>query len=248
MKIQLLSDLHIEFSDFEYQETDCDLVILAGDIHIGEKGVSWALEHIKNKPVLFVAGNHEFYGKAYPKHLRTLRALTEGTNVHLLENEVLTLKGVNFFGCTLWTNFELYGDPRVAGHECQQVMNDFKRIKLSTPYRKLRSRDIASIHYGSVKWLKAQLCRSSGKKNLIITHHAPSQRSIPTGLQDDSTNPAYASNLEELILEYNPQVWIHGHLHNSSDYRIGQCRILCNPRGYPDEVNREFDPGFCFDV
>lgn len=114
MKIQLLRDLHIEFGSYRYPDVESDVVVLAGDIHTKTQGIQWALENITDKPVIYVLGNHEYYGKTYPKLIDTAKELAKGSNVHVLENEVLTLGGVNFLGCTLWTDFELFGDPRIA--------------------------------------------------------------------------------------------------------------------------------------
>lgn len=100
MKIDILSDLHLEFEGFEVEESDSDLLILAGVIHIKKKGVMWALENITGKPVLYVLGNHEFYGKAYPKHITSLKEISAGTNLKILEKDCFSLNGVNFFGCT----------------------------------------------------------------------------------------------------------------------------------------------------
>ena len=248
MKVQVLSDLHIEFEGFEIEHNDSDVVILAGDIHVKENGVLWALENIKDKPVLYVLGNHEFYGKAYPKLVNSLNAITEGTNVKILEKESVTLDGVNFMGCTLWTDFELFGDPRLTGYQCQQVMTDFKKIRLSPKYSKLRSIDVASIHRQSLDWLKEKLEMYRGMTNVVITHHGPSVRSLPGDKEGDVVSAAYVSNLESVITSYNPNVWVHGHLHNSSEYKIGTCQVICNPRGYPDEQNPNFKKAYIVEV
>lgn len=243
MKIQLLSDIHIEFEEFKYEETESDVVVLAGDVHVKDKGIKWALENIKSKPVIYVLGNHEFYGKAYPKHINTVRELCKGTNIHLLENERIEIEGVNFLGCTLWTNFEIYGDPRLAGARCQEVMTDYKKIKLSPKYNKLRSIDVSSIYRKSVRWLREELETLKGNCNVVVTHHAPSEKSVPPEYIGNIVTSAYASNLEDVMLEYAPRLWLHGHLHNSSSYTVGECRVVCNPKGYPDELNQEFDVG-----
>ncbi len=240
MKIQVLSDLHIEFDDLEFENTNSDVVVLAGDIHVKDKGVSWAIENIKDKPVLYVLGNHEFYGKAYPKLVNSLKEIAKGTNIQILEKDTVTIDGVNFIGCTLWTDFELFGDPRVTGYQCQQVMIDFKKIRLSPKYSKLRSIDVASIHRQSLLWLKSELKSHQGERNLVITHHAPSPASLPDGREKDTSSAAYVSQLESVIHELSPNYWVHGHMHNSSDYEVGNCRVICNPRGYPDERNPKF--------
>ena len=244
MKIQLLSDLHIEFEHYDYKSTDCDVVVLAGDIHVKDHGVKWALDSIQDKPVLYVLGNHEYYKKAYPKLIESIRELCEGTNVHLLENNHVNIEGVNFLGCTLWTDFELYGDAKSSGIKCQEIMNDFKKIRVVPGYRKLRSLDLVTIHHQSRKWLYDELETLSGQRNVVITHHAPSERSIPEEFVGDDATPAYASDLESIILECKPELWLHGHLHSSLNYEVGKCRVLCNPKGYAGHTNPEFNDRF----
>ncbi|TQV88085.1 phosphoesterase [Aliikangiella coralliicola] len=248
MKIQLLSDLHLEFKYYPYPLSNADVVVLAGDIHTKERGIKWALEEIKNKPVIYVLGNHEYYKKAYPKLTKELKELSKGTNVHVLENDIITIDGVNFFGCTLWTDYELFGNAKLTGYECQQVMSDFKKIRRLPNFAKIRSIDIAIIHNQSRKWLEDELARKCGETNVVVTHHAPSIQSIAEEYHDDITTAAYASNLEPLIRQYQPALWLHGHVHKSSDYQIENCRILCNPRGYPDAINPQYNPQIIIDV
>jgi Icc-related predicted phosphoesterase len=128
MKIQILSDIHNEFEIYEPKTCDADVVILAGDIHTKNRGIEWAQSSF-SVPVIYVLGNHEAYGKTLPKYINEIRSLTEQTNVTVLEKDVVTIGGVNFLGCTLWTDFEVMTNPRVAGYECQQVMTDYKKIK-----------------------------------------------------------------------------------------------------------------------
>jgi len=244
MKIQVLSDLHIEFENFKVNTSNSDIVVLAGDIHVGNKGVLWALENITDKPVIYVLGNHEFYGTAYPRLVDSLKKLTHDTNVKILENDIFTFNGVNFLGCTLWTNFELYGDARLAGYECQQIMSDYRKIRLSPQFSKLRSIDVASIHSQSIHWLKKQLASHQDATNVIITHHGPSTLSLPDANSERVINAAYVSKLDNMLTDFKPALWLHGHLHNSSDYKVGDCRVVCNPRGYPGERN----PGFIEDL
>ncbi|NQZ09382.1 MAG: metallophosphoesterase [Algicola sp.] len=247
MKVQLLSDLHVEFGEYRYQSTDADVVILAGDIHVGEKGIDWAGQ-IKDKPVIYVLGNHEYYRNTYPKLIDKLKEKAAGSNIHVLENDRVTVDGVNFFGCTLWTDFALFGDPRIAGYHCQQMMNDCKRIKRMPTYSKMRSVDIALIHRQSLNWLGDALSQHQGEKNVVVSHHGPSIESIPEKRRKELTSAGYVSDLCGFIEGYKPNVWVHGHLHTNSDYQVGDCRVLSNPRGYTDGGNPGFDGGFCFDV
>jgi Icc-related predicted phosphoesterase len=240
MKLHTLSDLHIEFKPFNPPATSADVIILAGDIHVGTKGLNWAKENFGDKPVIYVLGNHEYYGQAFPKHIDTLKQLAEGTNIHILENERLTINEVVFLGCTLWTDFKLFGEPKLAGYQATQTMTDYRKIRVSPQYRKLRSIDTAVIHNKSLRWLGEELVNSKSNKVVVITHHAPSQRSVPECYQNDILSAAYASHLDSFVEESSAALWIHGHLHVQHDYMIGSTRVICNPRGYPDEDNNNF--------
>jgi len=241
MKLHILSDIHNEFETFTAPVTDADVVVLAGDIHIGKRGLDWALQQFPEKPIIYVLGNHEYYGEAIPKLTGKLRELAAGTNLHILEQEALTLDGVTFLGSTLWTDFALFGDPRVAGYEATQRMTDYRKIRISPQYSGLRSIDTAVMHQRSRLWVQSQL-ENLTNDIVVITHHAPSKRSLPKSRKDDLMSAAYASHLDEVVENSNAKLWVHGHLHNSSDYKIGKTRVICNPRGYPDERNNEFIP------
>jgi len=241
MNIQVLSDLHLEFGKADLDFTGVDLVILAGDIHTGEKGFEWIEQHIRATPVIYVLGNHEYYRSSYPKLLHKLRQQAAGTNIHVLEKESVEMDGIRFHGTTLWTNFELFGDPKIVGPICQQALNDYRLIRLDPSYSKLRSINTHVFHYQAVRWLRESLLSSNAKTNIVITHHAPSPRSIPERYRNDIVSAAYASDLEDLIRETRPDVWIHGHVHEPFDYFVDRTRIICNPRGYVDEPYNGFD-------
>lgn len=235
MILQIVSDLHNEFGVFELDFSDVDILILAGDIDVGEKGFDWISQQVKNIPVLYVLGNHEYYKNAYPKLLNKLKQKAKDSNVHILENDCIQFEDVSFHGATLWTNFELFGNPKVAGYYAQQRMTDYRKIRKTPTYSKLRSLDTHLMHYESVRWLENSLNRSKTSKNVVITHHSPSKKSLPLERQDDIISAAYASDLENFILETKPDLWVHGHIHNYADYHIDKTRVICNPRGYPDE-------------
>jgi len=147
MRIQILSDLHNEFGKFEFNFSEIDLLILAGDIDIGLRGFYWISEIVKEIPVIYVLGNHEYYKNSYPKLLYKLQGLSLNSNIHVLENKSIEIGGVTFHGTTLWTNFELFGNPKTTGYECQQRMNDYKLIRFDPTYSKLRTIDTHVIHY-----------------------------------------------------------------------------------------------------
>lgn len=249
MKLLVLSDLHLEFEPICVPNTDADVVILAGDIFLKTRGIEWARKTFPNKPVVTVLGNHEYYGEKYPGLVNKAKQLTDGTNVHLLENDHIEIDGVSFFGCTLWTDLKLFGDARLAGYFCQQEMTDFKKIRVEPGYSKLNPVSMTTIHNRSLAWLNEQLSANTGKQNVVVTHHAPSFRSISPTRAEELTSAAYASHLDEMIERHDINLWVHGHTHNSCDYQIGKTRVVCNPRGYsPDWLNSGFEDDFIVEI
>ncbi len=235
MKILIISDIHLEFGVREIDFSGCDLVVMAGDIHVGEKGVQWLIEKISEIPVIYVLGNHEYYKNTYPKLLDNIRNIAHGSNIYILENKTVSINGICFHGTTLWTDFELFGNPRIAGYECQQRMNDYKYIRRDPSYSRMRSIDTYHIHKESLGWLSKSLKNSKAATNIVVTHHAPSIKSVNEKYRNETISAAFVSNLDNFILEMNPDLWIHGHIHEAFDYFIGQTRVICNPMGYPGE-------------
>lgn len=248
MKIHVLSDLHLEFAPFVPPRVDSSVVILAGDIQPGEKGVIWAMANFPHSEVIYVPGNHEYYGQSLPDHTKKLINIAQGSNVHVLENDAFILGEVVFMGCTLWTDFELFGNPRVAGYYATQNLTDYRRIRVSPSYRRLRSIDTAGIHKGSCHWLASQFKHYPGKKLVVVSHHAPSARSLPSGYEEDILSAAYASMMDDFVANSNISLWVHGHIHQNRDYSIGNTRIICNPRGYSHEQNPDFEADMLIDI
>lgn len=246
MRIRILSDLHLEFGDFHPPEVPCDCVILAGDVHTKRNARAWIAEHFRSTPVIYVLGNHEYYGEQIPALVTQLKSDFSGTNVHVLENEPLSLNGVEFFGTTLWTDMKLLGDP-ITGAANAGDMTDFKRIRLSSTYRKFRPVDARRFHAESRSGIERFL-KSEPARQVVVTHHAPSACSLPERLRTEPSSCGYASNLEDMITSRGPALWVHGHIHSSSNYRIGRTRVVANPRGYPDELNAAFVPDLVVEV
>ncbi len=248
MKIQIISDLHQEFGYLQFPTKNCDLLILAGDVNLGIKGISWIKENIKDIPVLYVLGNHEYYKGSYPKTLNKIMSEANGSNVHVLENKSIELNGITFHGTTLWTDFSIFGSPVEYGMICQEKMNDYKKIRRDPSYSKLRTLDTFKIHKYSRDWLETSLKNSRTDTNIVITHHAPSLKSIPDKYKSDPVTAAYASNMEDFIKKYKPQYWIHGHIHTPIKYSIDQTKVVCNPQGYPDEKYNGYEKELIIEV
>jgi hypothetical protein len=183
MRLHILSDLHLEFEPFAPPEVQADAVILAGDIDTGRKGLKWALKTFPNRPVIYVLGNHEFYGQKLQNLIEDLREMAMGTNIHLLENESLRIGDVVFLGATLWTDFALNGDPVVAEIVAQTGLNDYRQIRTLPGYSLLKPSDTRRLHIQSRRWLEDQVMSLKGQKVVVVTHQAPSRQSLPPALQ-----------------------------------------------------------------
>lgn len=242
MKLHIVSDLHIETRKVYLPVTDADVTVFAGDIGVGIKGIDFAGEHAAatNKPVVYVSGNHEFYYYDMPFVKEMINSwATNELNIkkfHYLDNSECVIEGVRFLGCTLWTNFELFGTEKTQ--ECLslagQRLNDFHKIfygdHIFLPADSLR------LHEASVKWLSKKLNEHFDGKTVVVTHHAPSFKSVANHFENNLTSACYASNLEHLIDGKKIALWVHGHMHESFDYMINGTRVVCNPRGYTDRA------------
>ncbi|HWV04068.1 metallophosphoesterase [Ralstonia sp. TCR112] len=258
MNLLVLSDLHLEFSPLDIDTTEVDVIVLAGDIHLGKRGMPWIEAQSRGLPVIYVPGNHEFYKGEHSRVLRDLRAACAATpNVHLLDMDKIMIGDVEFLGATLWTDFALYGgaeeEVRAAESYAARGMTDFTgaiRFETRGVFRKLQPRDTARMHVVAREWLDEELTTPSRRRRVVISHHAPSARSVSPQFQDDPLTPAYASRMDEVI--QLADLWIHGHMHESSDYSAGACRVICNPRGYAPKgrstENSAFDPRLILQV
>lgn len=246
MRLHILSDLHLEFQDYRPERVAADIVILAGDIHVGSEGIRWAKKCLPQKPLIYVMGNHEFYGHSMQTLLSECRAETQGTKIHLLENESVQIGGLTFLGCTLWTDFALWPKPAEAMEAARDYMSDFRLIK--TPSGRLHPSDTVQLHRSSLGWLKAELKRHDPAKTVVVTHHAPSAKSTPPEFAHDVLNGAFVSDLDTLIRQSRVPLWIHGHTHHCVNYTIGRTVLFSNQKGYPAERKAQFNAKAIIDL
>ena len=234
MKLHVLSDLHTEFAGFTPPEIDADVVVLAGDIGVGRSSIEWAARHFRQVPVIYVPGNHEFYGQdiAFNDELKAAAP----ANIHVLNNDALEFNGVRFVGSTLWTDFKLYGEgeARLARQSAKRLIEDFASIKNGK--RRFTPEDSVAVHKTSKAWLVDELEREFDGPTVVVTHHLPALTSVAKRYANDPLNPVFASRLEDVIEKYRPELWIHGHTHVPCDYELFDTRVVCNPRGYPGET------------
>ena len=233
MKIWLASDLHTDAARWEPRVVpDHDVLVLAGDIANGPGAAVAELTRIQvltGRPIIFVPGNHdvldstlrprEFQGLAWP--IVVLRA---GASINI--------EGVRFVGATLWTDFELNDLGERPQRWAIASMPEYRTVLHDSEDRRITPRDIGLEHDHDRVALEAALSRPHDGKTVVVTHHAPSARSIPEDPWHERW-PAYASELEAMIRRFRPSIWVHGHIHEPQDYIIDATRVLSNPRGYP---------------
>ncbi len=248
MRLHILADLHAEFGPVDIPDTNADVVVLAGDVATGPRGLEWIHHRFPDRPVIYVLGNHEFYRHNLPGLTQLLKRQAEASHIHLLENSSVELGGFRFFGCTLWTDFALRRNPERDMAKAGRLINDYRLIRFGTEDRVLQPSDTARIHQESAAWLKAELACCDPTRTIVVTHHAPSPRSEAPGYANGPLSPSFVSDLGPLIERSGIPLWIHGHTHCNVDYRLGATRVLTNQRGYPQEPSAGFDPGLVIEV
>jgi predicted phosphodiesterase len=231
VRIRIYSDLHLEREPFAPPADDTDLVVLAGDIANGAAGLEWARATF-TVPVLYLAGNHEYYDGEFESVQSAMRAAAGGT-VELLDCSRLAFGNVRFLGCTLWTDYSLAPrDERQAVIEDARKLNpDYQKIRVGS--RAMAPEDAIALCGAHRGWLARELAKPFPGPTVVITHFAPHPRSIAPQYAKHRANPAFVVDLEEAM--GSPTLWIHGHTHTCFDYRVRSTRVVCNPRGYPGE-------------
>lgn len=253
MKIALLSDLHLSVQPMEPPATDADVVVLAGDLQRPAQAMAWARQY--RRPTLFVAGNHEFFGCDVAGTFRALREHAAGSGVRVLEQDEWRHQGVRFLGCTLWSDFRLFdsGEQRDAALEkIVAFARDYTRIAVAPEFGDRFTPAVSQLLFDqSVAWLEKRFAEPFDGPTVVVTHFAPARGSIAARFAGSPINAAFVSDLEAQILRWRPALWLHGHVHDSFDYRVGATRIVANPRGYARDgvnENKHFDPGLTLEV
>ncbi|WDZ95282.1 metallophosphoesterase family protein [Herbaspirillum sp. WKF16] len=243
MRLLILSDLHLEVwrenaPAIRPDVSRPDAVVLAGDIDKTERALAWAERTFAGLPVIYVSGNHEGYGHSWEGALRELaRQGASSSNVRFLDRGATVIGGVRFLGATLWTDYELFGEERkeAAMTAAEPVLLDYRRIAMEGAApdggaRMMTPADTVRLHRADLDWLRRQLETPFDGRTVVVTHMSPSLRSVAPRYADDLVSAAFSSNLDALA--GYADLWVHGHTHDSFDYRVGRCRVVCNPCGY----------------
>jgi len=247
LRIQILSDLHLNHRGWEAPIVPTDLVVLAGDISNGTAGLLWARQAFKDVPIVYVAGNQECYGCNVDELLPQMRALAHELDIHFLEWDVLYFKGLRILGATLWTDFNLFGhsarwlainNPRTDAPIDRKDIRTKKGVV--TPNKKI------IWHETTAAWLETELKHEFDGKTMVVTHHVPTILGLPSSYQNDLSSAAFASNLDHLLPLAD--VWVCGHTHTASDFKVGRCRVVINPRGRTLNSENGFNPKLVIEV
>ncbi|MDP1900218.1 MAG: metallophosphoesterase [Rubrivivax sp.] len=240
MKLQLLSDLHLETESFDPEPAPgAELLVLAGDIcsrwHGYERFAGWPV------PVLVVAGNHEFDGRDFDAAAAGLRGLCQRLGFVMLERESLLFTAadgqrIRVLGSTRWSDFDLYG---AAQRERAQRASEYF-MRLMAGQRAGRALDAAAVRDEALVcrgWLETELQtapQGRWNKTLVVTHFAPSLRSMDTRYGAQPGTASFCNADDDLIPRAD--LWLHGHLHCRHDYLVPRAgrrpsRVVCNARG-----------------
>lgn len=253
MRLWVRSDLHCslqELADSFDAAPAHDVCVLAGDLAGGLVRQIEVLDSVATKPIVLVAGNHEFSNRSWLGEIMSATiAARRSRHVRFLEVDQTVIHGVRFVGGTLWTDFDLYGDGNRSHAMAQaQAKNpDFSAIYFELSWapgtpRLLFTPDHARVrHLDTASYLDGVFEQPFDGPTVVVSHHAPSLRSVSPEWRADPGTPAFASRLDDSIERWRPALWVHGHVHDSSDYRIGETRVICNPAGFHGE-NGSYDP------
>ena len=255
MKFQVLSDLHLEFKveDLPKISPEAEVLVYAGDVSSSEKDVKEYFEGVRKEtdaPIVYVLGNHEFYGK-FLHQVSAYKDATKGiSDCHVLDKNSFSLNGVRFIGCTLWTDF----DDRRGEAVAQAGMADYKYIRKVSQYygiERVSTEDIFREFCKCRSYLDQAFQNfkaSSVKACVVVTHHSPSFYCVPEKWKGYLLNGAFYVELSNLILRENPNVWVYGHTHMHNRCEIGSTDLVCNPVGYSQESDTQYQEELLIEV
>lgn len=260
-KVLVLSDLHLEFSNFNVENKEYDIIVLAGDISqdfsILESFISKLDE---NKKIIFVPGNHEYEGRRMEEVIPKIKELSKDfKNFQPLQNETVDIEGIRFIGTTLWSNFESSG---INNKEEVKKWAKFNVVDFSYIFKKkilpngeryvpINPEDMEEEFNKAYDFLSYELKNNpTDLTKFVVTHFAPHKNSIHKKYGKDMGSPYWCNDLESLMgfSDY----WVHGHTHDSFNYNVEGTQVICNPRGvskiFNISENVNFDKDFILNI
>lgn len=240
MRIQIASDLHLEHLEWRFPDyrgvepANADILVLAGDIANGSRALElfgdWPV------PVIYVPGNHEYYGHSCAEvQADFARKAGAFPKVNVLDTGAKIIGDVRFIGCTLWTDYDLFGDQNreLAMTACATSLPDHTVIKIEkdVPFSPAFARE---LHLKQRVWLRSRLAEPFAGKTVVVTHHAPAPGSLHPMFEKDLVSAAFVSDLSDML--GIAALHIHGHTHHSFDYHVNGTRVIANPMGYSKGV------------
>lgn len=256
LRVQVVSDLHVDVADTGRLQLapGVDVLVVAGDTCAGTVE---GFAHLRGvvplpTPIVVVAGNHEFYGASHAAELGRARAAAAGFGITFLEDADAVIGGVRFLGCTLWTDYRLFGDRHrpVAMAVARRSLNDHRAIawRGAPAWQGFRPEEAAGLHAASRDFLATALASPFPGPTVVVSHHAPHPAGIAPRHGRDPLSAAFASDLTALIVAGAPDLWIFGHTHHPVDRVVARTRLVANPHGYNDECRATFDPARVIDL
>lgn len=243
MKTLIYSDLHLEHRKkmpFYPKDEMGDLLILAGDI-INFNDTKPLDEFLKHwtKLVIYVAGNHEYYGcKSIFEAQKGFFEYTKSNkkNIIFLENDSIAIDDVEIFGGTMWSCFD--NSNPLAMLNAEKGINDFKKINYEID-TKLKAKHLVNFNLEFKNDFSKWNCESRAKTKVVVSHFAPVENPN-SQFKGDALQPYFVScNMQKVIENHQPNYWIHGHTHECYDLTIGKTKVVSNQLGY--STNKEFN-------
>lgn len=227
MKIRLISDAHQEFYEDKrlYDSQDADVLVIAGDLSTRGENIVSALKRFANnvEDVIYVTGNHEYYGSSIAMVNDYISRFTRDTNVHFLNCGTKKIGDITFIGANLWSNFN---NNQFSKMYCGQSINDFRRIN------GFATNECVALNTRHTKFFKDAYAAVEGKK-VFVSHFLPDRICIdPQYTGESALNDYFANNLGEWIQDLENSTWFHGHTHSIVRKEIGTTKVYANPYGY----------------
>ena len=231
IKIQYVSDLHLEFEDnkdgLKHMDTDADVLVIAGDLDVGPRIFDHLISLSQKRQVVFVYGNHEFYDRKSVDGLKKKGRLVSkhNKNLHILDRESVIIGDTTFIGATGWIDgsFQNIDNGQYGKYNDFSMINGFYGLH-------------ATWGTGDRKYIRRAIASSETKHNIVITHFLPLALCISQSYSGNPYNPCFANSWKWVYdcadrIDY----WIHGHSHEFFKQEIGEVIFCRNPFGYPTE-------------